>query len=221
MKVHDFCYPVDFYVIKMSELEARESSGILLGRPFLRTAKTIVDIAEGTICIDFHGENFTFNIDEAMKKTIDSENLCFVDVIDPLVQEYLEAELLQEKMQALDVYEQGDVTAAAWCELISSRGLTDKEVEEAIKKFRMKPEFAVNASAKLPASTEDAPEAESEKDGGMGGNPLPSETLPPQVELKKLPVSLKYAYLGEADSLPVIIDTLRFYTVLRPLFGPF
>ena len=114
IKVHDFRYPADFYVIKMSEPEARESSGILLGMPFLRTTKTIVDMAEGTICIDFHGEKFTFSIDETMKKHIDSENLCYVDVIDPLVQEYLEAELLQEKMQALDVYEQADVEAAAW-----------------------------------------------------------------------------------------------------------
>ena len=125
VRIQNFTYPADFYVIKMSEPEARESSGILLGRPFLRTAKTIVDMAEGTICIDFNGEKFVFDINEAMKKPIDSENLCYVDVIDPLVQEFLETELLQEKLQALDVYAQADVEAAAWCDLISSRGLTD------------------------------------------------------------------------------------------------
>ena len=94
VRIQNFTYPADFYVIKMSEPEARESSGILLGRPFLRTAKTIVDMAEGTICIDFNGEKFVFDINEAMKKPIDSEYLCYVDVIDPLVQEFLETELL-------------------------------------------------------------------------------------------------------------------------------
>ena len=34
VKVHDFLYPADFHVIKMSENESAESSGVLLGRPF-------------------------------------------------------------------------------------------------------------------------------------------------------------------------------------------
>ncbi|XP_042056325.1 uncharacterized protein LOC121800902 [Salvia splendens] len=64
---------------KMSENESAESSGVLLGRPFLRTAKTIIDVFDGTICPDYHGEKFTFNIDESMKKPLDVENLHAVD----------------------------------------------------------------------------------------------------------------------------------------------
>ena len=56
VKVHDFLYLADFHVIKMSENESAESSGVLLGRPFLRTAKTIIDVFDGTICLDCHGE---------------------------------------------------------------------------------------------------------------------------------------------------------------------
>ncbi|XP_042020721.1 uncharacterized protein LOC121768296 [Salvia splendens] len=96
VKVHDFLYPADFHVIKMSEHESAESSGVLLSRPFLRTAKTIIDVFNGTICLDYHGEKFTFNIDEAMKKPLDVENLHAVGIINPLVQEYLETELMQE-----------------------------------------------------------------------------------------------------------------------------
>ncbi|XP_042032331.1 uncharacterized protein LOC121779048 [Salvia splendens] len=83
VKVHDFLYPADFHVIKMSEYESAESSGVLLGRPFLRTAKTIIDVFDGTICLDYHGEKFTFNIDEAMKKPLDVENMHVVDIIKP------------------------------------------------------------------------------------------------------------------------------------------
>ena len=90
-------------------------------------------MAEGTICIDFNGAKFVFDINEAMKKPIYSENLCYVDVIDPLVQDVLETELLQEKLQTLYVYAQADVEAAAWCDLISNRGLTDEEIEGAIR----------------------------------------------------------------------------------------
>ncbi|XP_041995775.1 uncharacterized protein LOC121745894 [Salvia splendens] len=74
VRVHDFLYPADFHVIRMNEFEAGESSGVLLGRPFVRTTKTIIDVSDGTICLDYHGEKFTFNIDEAMGKPLDTEN---------------------------------------------------------------------------------------------------------------------------------------------------
>ncbi|XP_042067224.1 uncharacterized protein LOC121810529 [Salvia splendens] len=46
VRIHDFLYPTDFHVIRMNEYEAGESSGVLLGRPFLRTAKTIIDVSD-------------------------------------------------------------------------------------------------------------------------------------------------------------------------------
>ncbi|XP_042051446.1 uncharacterized protein LOC121796723 [Salvia splendens] len=103
VKVHDFLYPADFYVINKSEHESAESIGVLLGRPFLCTSKTIIDVFGGTICLDYHGEKFTFNIDEAMKKPLDVENLHVVDIINPLVQEYLETELMQKQIDNLEM----------------------------------------------------------------------------------------------------------------------
>ncbi|XP_042067173.1 uncharacterized protein LOC121810475 [Salvia splendens] len=66
VKVNNFLYLADFFVIKMTEPTARESSGVLLGSPFLSTTSTIIDVRNGTISLDFNGEEFTFNIDEAM-----------------------------------------------------------------------------------------------------------------------------------------------------------
>ncbi|XP_042032264.1 uncharacterized protein LOC121778955 [Salvia splendens] len=77
VKVHDFLYPADFHVIKMSEYQSAESSGVLLGRPFLRTAKTIIDVFDGTICLDYHGQKFIFNIDE--EQVENSELSHFID----------------------------------------------------------------------------------------------------------------------------------------------
>ncbi|XP_042059267.1 uncharacterized protein LOC121803702 [Salvia splendens] len=64
VKVNNFLYLADFFVIKMTEPAAKESSGVLLGkRPFLSTASTIIDARNGTISLDFNEEKFTFNID--------------------------------------------------------------------------------------------------------------------------------------------------------------
>ncbi|XP_042027311.1 uncharacterized protein LOC121774514 [Salvia splendens] len=95
VKVNNFLYPTDFFVIKMTEPAAKESSGVLLGRPFLSTTSTIIDVRNGTIRLDFKGEQYTFNIAEAMKKPADGENVYSIDVTEPLVQEYLEEEFLK------------------------------------------------------------------------------------------------------------------------------
>ncbi|KAL1559393.1 hypothetical protein AAHA92_09740 [Salvia divinorum] len=110
VKIHNYLYPADFHVIKMAELMSAGSGRVLLGRPFLRTAKTIIDVSDGTICLDYHGEKYTFSIDKAMKKPMDMENLHSVDVIAPLVQEYLEEEFLQE--------------IAGWCQGVETQGLS-------------------------------------------------------------------------------------------------
>ncbi|XP_042056323.1 uncharacterized protein LOC121800899 [Salvia splendens] len=95
VKVNNFLYPTDFFVIKMTEPATKESSGVLLGRPFLSTASTIIDVRNGTISLDFKGEQYTFNIDEAMKRPADGENVYSIDGTEPLVHEYLEEEFLK------------------------------------------------------------------------------------------------------------------------------
>ncbi|XP_041999150.1 uncharacterized protein LOC121748697 [Salvia splendens] len=85
IKVNNFLYPADFFVIKMTEPTAKESSGVLLGRPFLSTTSTIIDVRNGTISLDFKGGQYTFNIDEAIKRPADGKNVYSVDVTEPLV----------------------------------------------------------------------------------------------------------------------------------------
>ncbi|XP_042029827.1 uncharacterized protein LOC121776716 [Salvia splendens] len=116
VKVNNSLYPADFFLIKMTEPAARESSGVLLGRPFLSTASTIIDVRNGAISLDFNGEQFTFNIDEAMKRPADSENVYSVVVTEPLVQEYLEEEFLQRQFTDSAVDEEVDREVTDWHE---------------------------------------------------------------------------------------------------------
>ncbi|XP_016667425.1 uncharacterized protein [Gossypium hirsutum] len=52
----------DFYMIKMEEDNTLGSSDILLGRPFLSTASTKIDVHSRTLTMEFEGEIVKFNV---------------------------------------------------------------------------------------------------------------------------------------------------------------
>ncbi|KAL0303544.1 UNVERIFIED_CONTAM: Retrovirus-related Pol polyprotein from transposon.6 [Sesamum radiatum] len=58
------------------------------GRPFLKTARTKIDVHNGTLTMEFDGEVIRFNIYESMRYPSDVPTVLFLDVIDPLVQEF-------------------------------------------------------------------------------------------------------------------------------------
>ncbi|XP_042051413.1 uncharacterized protein LOC121796681 [Salvia splendens] len=177
VKVHDFLYPANFHVIKLSEYESAECSGVLLGRPFLRTAKNIIDVFDGTICLDYHGEKFTFNIDEAMEQIDNSE--------------------LSQSI---------DREVAGWCEAMNTMKLKDEELAEAIVEFCKNSESAGSRRSAHATSLEKLPGSEGLITKEMEKNPLPQETSSPKKELKTLPSGLKYAYLEENETFPVIVN---------------
>jgi len=65
VKVNDLVFTTDFYVFDMEH--GYQTAFILLGRPFLKTSKTKIDIRSGTLTIEFDGEIIMFNIYDAMK----------------------------------------------------------------------------------------------------------------------------------------------------------
>ena len=61
VKVEDLIIPADFYVLDMSK-ETMSEGALILGRPFMRTARTDIKIHEGSITMSM-GENFVhFNM---------------------------------------------------------------------------------------------------------------------------------------------------------------
>ncbi|XP_052622558.1 uncharacterized protein LOC128127875 [Lactuca sativa] len=61
-----------------------KSSMILLGRPFMHTAHTIIDVHKGKITMEFNGETIHFNIFEGMRYPSNISPLHRVDVIEPI-----------------------------------------------------------------------------------------------------------------------------------------
>ncbi|KAL5570305.1 hypothetical protein UlMin_026880 [Ulmus minor] len=87
VQVNEMVFPADFYVINMCEDANSKASPLLLGRPFMKTARTKIDVHNGTLTIEFDGESISFNIFEAMRYPSDIHSCFTIDVVDTLVQE--------------------------------------------------------------------------------------------------------------------------------------
>ncbi|XP_042067284.1 uncharacterized protein LOC121810589 [Salvia splendens] len=207
VKVNDFLYTADFFVIKMIEQAVKESSGVLLGRLFLSTASTIIDVRNGTISLDFNGEQFTFNIDEAMKRPSDSENMYSVDATDPLVQEYLEEEFIQRQFTDSTADEEVEREVAYWCEAMNVGEMDDQAIAKVVMDFCERRPPAGSSGISQVSSLEKLPDQGKPLRRETEENHLPTEVPTPAKELKPLPAHLKYAYLGEDEIKPVIINS--------------
>ena len=84
VQVNQLVFPTDFYVIDLEEKTPSKSSMILLGRPFMHTAHTIIDVHKGKITMEFDGETIHFNIFEGMRYPSNISPLYRVDVIEPI-----------------------------------------------------------------------------------------------------------------------------------------
>ncbi|XP_074299154.1 uncharacterized protein LOC141630193 [Silene latifolia] len=88
VEVDHLTFPADFYVLDM-EADSR-ATPILLGRPFMKTSKTKIDVSNGNLTMEFDGRKLTYNIYDAMKQPSDSHSCYFLDIIEPITsQDYV------------------------------------------------------------------------------------------------------------------------------------
>ncbi|KAM2757265.1 hypothetical protein PS2_019037 [Malus domestica] len=90
IQVNHLIFPADFYVLDMEDSVHSTSLPILLGRPFMKTARTKIDVYKGTLTMEFDGKVINFNISETMRYPVDDHSCFSIDVIDSLAHEYLE-----------------------------------------------------------------------------------------------------------------------------------
>ena len=67
VQVNDLVFPVDFYVLDMKDDDSPMHTPLLLGRPFMKTARAKIDVFNGTLTLEFNGEVVSFNIFDAMR----------------------------------------------------------------------------------------------------------------------------------------------------------
>ncbi|CAN6573155.1 unnamed protein product [Malus baccata var. baccata] len=91
VKVNDLVFPADFYVLEMEDSAHSTPLPILLGRPFMKTARTKIDVFKGTLTMEFDGDAIDFNLSESIKYPKDDHSCFFIDVFDALAQDYLDS----------------------------------------------------------------------------------------------------------------------------------
>ncbi|KAL5573651.1 hypothetical protein UlMin_023248 [Ulmus minor] len=178
VKVDKFIFPVDFIVL---DYEADLEVPIILGRPFLATGRTLIDVQKGELTMRVQDEHVTFNVFQSMKFPSDMEECSVISLADSLVAEQLERcceDSLQSTM--LDDSNLEDEIEEEWAWIETKQGVGKQKMQfESLdmssREFKL-PKFSVDES--------------------------------PALELKPLPSHLRYAYLGALSTLPVIISAL-------------
>ncbi|RDX89969.1 hypothetical protein CR513_28222, partial [Mucuna pruriens] len=87
VQVNELIFPTDFYVLDMEDETSGKGSTLILGRPFLMTARTKINVHAETLSMEFGDTLVQFNIFEAMKHPIEDHSLFGVNLIDELVEE--------------------------------------------------------------------------------------------------------------------------------------
>ncbi|CAM9000065.1 unnamed protein product [Rhodiola kirilowii] len=180
VQVGNLVFPADFYVLKMENGGPTDHAPILLGRPFLKISKMKIDCGSGMLSMEVEGEVFSFDIFRAMKHPMEFEEVHALDALDDLIQE-VQSEPRADPLEAILNGTKG------------SYELTE-DLHETVAHLTISepftPEYEVNEVKLFKSNTF-----------------LPSVMQAPKIELKPLPGHLKYAFLGDNDILPVIINS--------------
>lgn len=186
VNVNDFIYPVDFYVIDLNPDLPSCQTDVLLGRPFLRTAKAKIDFLEWSITLEFLGNVAKFNMTEIFPS--DQSCVNFIDVLDSTIKEVRNL----DTKDPLEVVLCSSLTQNKLTALEDVSGRQKRLTGQLHALEKSKPYLSGNF---IPLKKDSIPDK------------LPSILQAPELELKPLPVNLKYAYIGKDETLPVIISS--------------
>ncbi|KAM1724627.1 hypothetical protein ACFX11_023056 [Malus domestica] len=84
VQVDHLIFPADFYVLEMDESDHAPSLPILLGRPFMKTAQTKIDVAKGLVTMAFGGDMISFKIFESIETPNVVHSCCAIDKIEKI-----------------------------------------------------------------------------------------------------------------------------------------
>jgi hypothetical protein len=86
MRVDKLIYPVDFVVLEMPE---DDDIPLILGRPFLRTGRCLIDLVDGTLTLNVYDEIVKLNVLGAMKHPKEKEECYRVDILNSIIGEQI------------------------------------------------------------------------------------------------------------------------------------
>src|SRR5436189_3457667 len=162
IKVEHFIFPVDFVVLDMEE---DRNIPLILGRSFLRTARTIIDVYEGKLIMRLGDEQIEFNFVNSMRYPPDVDCCWMIEEIEDFVKDFEDTE-----------FNDDDPLKKCLTDSIMEEGEVESEgVKEMVRDLKSLPNYEKESSLVL--KRED--EVEEEK---------------PKLELKQLPNHLRYFF---------------------------
>ncbi|KAM2989179.1 hypothetical protein FF2_003186 [Malus domestica] len=175
----------------MDESDHSSTLPILLGWPFMKTARTKIDVFNRTLTMEFDGEVINFNLSDSIKYPSE-DHLCFsIDVFASLAQDHFE-QLNDDALelviaQGMDIQNNEAVT-------MHPHGMNDfslavPPIEDVIEMVAALESLPLQSGKFLdPISI-----------SVLANKLLHSVVQPPTLELKPLPSHLKYVFLGDDE----------------------
>ena len=171
VKVDKFIFLVDFIVL---DFEADKEVPIILGRPFLATGKTLIDVQKGELTMRVNDQQVAFNVLKGMKSHGEVEDCNFFSVVNFTVTKRIENCCSKKEIRAATFEELKEedtaATQIAW--------LGEKQSVRHERHFEYLD--LSNRKVKLTVSSIESPR---------------------NLEFKLLPSHLKYIYLGKNNTL--------------------
>ncbi|XP_014511688.1 uncharacterized protein LOC106770388 [Vigna radiata var. radiata] len=173
VKVDKFLFPVDFVIMEMEE---NVDAPLILGRPFMKTTRILIDVENGKLKVRVQDEEVDFDVFQAISYPKDDKACFQVDSVDELCM------MQGSKMCGASPLERT---------LINEREHLNEEEEKLIEECLRD----LETSEEIPTGEESFEKIEPKE-----------EVNKTKFELKALPPHLKYVFLEEDGGKPIIIS---------------
>ncbi|XP_057953086.1 uncharacterized protein LOC131147600 [Malania oleifera] len=185
VQVDKFFYPIDSVVLDTQQVVTKNSHiPIILGKPFLATSNANIQCRNGLMKISFGNMTAEHNIFNVLKQVGDDGDVFEANSIDVILQEHLDAFSCEDPLEACLV------------NAVEDDCVENPEAEHFLSLLNIVEVFEVHGWT--PKFVELTP---------FKTKILPSYVQPPKPELKPLPSHLKYSFLGEGETYPVVISS--------------
>ncbi|XP_070004089.1 uncharacterized protein [Nicotiana sylvestris] len=173
VRVEKFILPADFVILNC---EVTYEVPIILGRPFLARGKALVDIEAGELTFQVGDENLVFYVCKSMRQPNSNEVCSFVDLVtDVIVNDTSATMNVEDKLEAILLKHNDDKESDGYVECVNTfQGMVSYTYEP--RKLSLDLE-----NQKTPPTK-------------------PSIKEPPTLELKPLPLHLKYEFLDPSST---------------------
>ena len=182
VQVDKFIYPVDFIVLDTQPVEVCNPIPVILGRPFLATSNALINCRNRVMKLTFGNMTLELNVFNLCKQPHDEEDDNEeANMIESIVENHIQTGSISDPLESclINSFESNEEFDQDF-----SNACSLLDCSQVMENKGWKPKF---------------------EELGQMNDDKPDE--PPKLELKPLPIELKYAFLGDNQTYPVVISS--------------